>query len=432
VSGRWQYNLEIKTRRDQIVYYCKLAVGTPIPWLLFAFAASLSLSRAALEIASWSLAVLTSAYIFADRYAENREFRFFRIGSDLLLLGFLLSGLVTAATCSSFGDAISTIGEWRWVVLLYALAYCWQLFPGMNRIFYALLAVATAVCGYAVWQHFAGIDLLTGQTLVDAPTRVYFLPTALFGSTEVLGTLAAIALPLLASAFVLRDRRDNRVESAIILGASLVLTAALFWTYRPGLWIAGSLGVIVAFLVKARQITVYVGSLAALVAFILFAFYSSPSKMFDRLHEVETKRSAQQREQINAEVVIWQDHPWFGAGVEAVHTTERAKYDPNLGNVYFMILAQAGAFGALFYLLFILSSMLATYRIFNEIPPTHHWHRVLVAGGLGAQVAFHVAGLYWNTLAEAVTLNLYVFILASIAYLTQRYESGIVSDDSSL
>lgn len=436
VTGRWVQDIEVENGKDRFVYYAKMIVGTPIPWMLSALVVLTFFSRAGSEIAAWICAILTFVYIIADRIGRTKEFRFFRVGSDFFLFGFLLVSVISASSSASGEDSLATLGDARWILLMYGLAYCWELFPGLNRIFFLMLGSAAALATYALWQHFTGLDPIRQIVLANAPTQShpYFIPTGFFSSAETLGTVLAVVLPLPAAAFLLADRKDDWHERYIPLGLVVLLSLAVFWTYRPGLWIAAVLGLVVTLLQKGRsrskQWFTLVTTLLGFFLVVLFAMYSgNPGAMLDSVEQNEVVRATQQRAQINNEVALWQNSTWIGVGHAAVRS---AQYDSTTGNVYFQLLAQSGVFGVAFYLLFILSFLLMTYRIYAEIPESHYWHRVLISGGLGAQVAFHAAGLYWSTMTEAITLNLFILLISALSYVSEHYSRGLVTDDVSL
>ncbi|MES2963820.1 MAG: O-antigen ligase family protein [Bdellovibrionota bacterium] len=431
VTGRWLRDIQVSDRKDWMVYYAKSVIGTPIPWLFVAIAIVSAFSRAGSEIASWTTAILTILYIAADRFARTREFSFFRIGADFFLLGLALVGLVGALTSSSISLGVATIGDLRWIVLLYAFTYCWELFPGLNRVFTLLVAAGCVVAAYGLWQHFMGLDLLTGETLPDAPVarHPFFVPTGFFGTPEAFGTLLVTLLPFPAAAFFQSEDRDHWIEKWLPLGIVVLFTIAIMWTYRPGFWMAAAVGVVVTMIMQAKKLGTFIIAVAITVAAVTFASYDSPSSMLDGVQASEQVRADRQRAQINTQVDLWQKSIVFGAGHES---TEAGTYDAGTGNVYFHILAETGVLGAALYLLFILSFLLGTYRIYQEIPSTHTWHRVMIAGGLGSQIAFHAAGLYWVTFAEALTMNLFILILSAMSYISEHYSRGLVSDDVSL
>ena len=432
VTGRWLQDIEIKNGHDRLIYYVKIAVGTPIPWLFSALVILSFFSRAGSEIAAWLCAFLTFVYVIADRLARTREFGFFRVGSDLFLLGYLLVTVVTALQATSTADAIATLGDARWVLLLYGFAYCWELFPGLNRIFFLTLSAACALSIYGLWQHFTGVDLYRGIALANAPVKgfAYFIPTGFFASPEVFGTVLATVLPFPAATFLLSDKKDEWNERYLPLGISILLSLAIFWTYRPGLWLAAVLGVVITMLMKSKQWFTFVSTLVVFFGVVLLTTYQfSPETMLAGVEASEVVRGDHQRAQIASMVELWQKSTWTGVGHDAVRA---ANFDVSSGNVYFQILAQSGVLGAAFYLLFILAFLLMSYRIYAEIPESHYWHRVLISGGVGAQIAFYACGLYWSTMAEALVVNLFILILSAVSYVAEHYSRGLVTDDVSL
>ena len=432
VTGRWLQDIEVKSSRDRVVYYIKQIVGTPIPWLFSALVILSFFSRAGSEIAAWLCTILTFAYVFADRLGSTREFNFFRVGSDLFLLGFVIVTISSSLHASSVTDGLATLGDARWVLLLYGLAYCWELFPGLNRIFFLTLAAASAVSIYGIWQHFTGVDVLRDVALANAPVGswAYFIPTGFFTTPEIFGTVLATVLPFPAATFLLSDRNDDWKERYVPLACTLLLSLAIFWTYRPGLWLAAFMGIAVTMLMKSKQWFVLVATFICFFGVILLATYGgSPGEMLSGVETSEVARGEHQRAQINAQTTIWQENTWIGAGHDAVRA---ADYDPSTGNIYFQILAQTGVLGMIFYLLFILAFLLMSYRIYSEIPQSHYWHRVLIAGGVGAQIAFHASGLYWSTLSEAIVVNLFILVVSAVSYVSEHYSRGLVTDDVSL
>ena len=432
VTGRWLQDIVVETGRDQFVYYVKMIFGTPIPWLFSALVILSFFSRAGSEIAAWLCTVLTLIYVIADRLGRTREFSFFRVGSDFFLLGFVIISLIGLTNAATPADGIATLGDARWVLLMYALAYCWELFPGLNRIFFLMLASASALAIYGVWQHFTGLDPVRGLSLANAPVKhfPYFIPTGFFSSPEIFGTVLATVLPFPAATFLLSDRKDEWNERWLPLAITLLLGLAVFWTYRPGLWLAAFVGVAFTMLMRAKS---WFFLLASIVVFfgavMLITYAGSPGEMLDSVSANELVRSEHQREQLHAQTELWQKSPWIGVGHDAVRT---GNYDSTSGNVYFQILAETGVLGAAFYLLFIVGFLLMSYRIYAEIPESHYWHRVLISGGLGAQLAFHACGLYWSTMGEAITVNLFILILSAVSYVSEHYSRGLVTDDVSL
>jgi hypothetical protein len=437
VTGRWDRELHqsqlsrLKTPREWFLYYVKIVSGTPIPWLMCIYALTAFVTRAGNELAAWACASLTLVYLLADFLSGLREVRIYRIGGDLFLLCYILIGVASAAGGQSVDDNLATLGGLRWILLLYLMTYCWELFPGLNRIFMFCVGGASLAAMYGIWQHFSGVDLVGSTELASAPVpgTIFFTPIGFFNTPEHLGTSLALILPFPVAAYLLDIRRSERLPRYAALALALLLALGILWTYRPGMWLAGSIGIVIAAITAARNVFKLLFTSATLIAVVLLTSYSSPDRFWEAVEKTEATRSEAQRSQINAQVLIWETSPWTGASHASIKT---ANYDPGTGNVYFQVLAQTGVLGASFYLLFILGFLLSTYRIFQDVPHSHYWHQVFVAGSLASQITFHIAGLYWSTLSEGMSINLFVLIASGTSYLGHHYGLGIVTDDHAL
>ncbi|MDX9732234.1 MAG: O-antigen ligase family protein [Bdellovibrionales bacterium] len=463
VRGRWLYKADLSNAREHTIHTTKQLVGFLIPWLMLALPFFLATSRAATEIASWGLAFLTLLYVATDAFARHREFRFFRLGPDLSLAACLFFGILSIvanlAQIGSGHDAISLIlkglGHLRWIPLLYLFVYAWELFPGLNRVVTVLVGTV-ATTALLVWvQHFQGVDWLTGEALPNAPTgRIpFFVPKGFFGSTEALATLFACVLPFPVAAACLRKEREGADRLTWIgFGISVVIALALFFTYRPGFWWAGATGILTLLIFPGERRFKLLASIAAAITavwLILFIPYGSSqvdeaassthASVLERINAEEAVRNEQHRLQMNLLVKIWESAPLLGiAGAplltpqdaDATTPPVAARYDSV--NVYFLILARSGLIGLGLYLAFVLHHLLNTLRLFYEIPESHHRHRVLVAGCFASQCAFHVAGLYWGTMTEAFSMNLFILVSSITLYMNEHYTHGLVSDDSAL
>ena len=431
ITGRWMRDIEVQTRKEWAIYYLKQVIGTPIPYLIWAYAALAFFSRAGIEIAAWLCALLTLVYICADRFSKLREFHFFRVGGDIFLIGYRIVGIIGAFDNTSVVAGLATLGGVRWVLLLYLVAYSLELFPGLNRIYLVMLTSSVFASAYGIWQHFTGVDLIRGTALASSPLlhKVYFVSQGFFSTPEIFGTTLAMMIPFPAAAFLLNEQRDGNMKRAFALALIFFLGAGLLFTYRPGLWGAAAISVLLIGLFTPRKLFQLSLMSIVFVGAVLVSTYGNLGEMWNSVQISETTRSESQRSQINTQVKLWQENIWIGVGQRA---RDAAGYDPGTGNVYFQVLAQNGLLGCGFYFCFVLGFLLATYRVFQEIPRTHHWHRVLIAGAMGSQIAFHLAGLYWSTIAESVALNLFILIIASVSYLSEHYDSGLVPDDRAL
>ena len=428
IKGRWERDLQAGTRKEWAIYYTKVLFGSPVPYLLLAMCVSLLISRAANEITTWSLAGCVAVYIAADAFSHLHEFAAFRLGSDLLLLGFFLLSTCSALFFSAENLRLEAVASCRWILLAYLLAYTFELFPGLNRLFNILFTVAVAIALYALGQHFSGWDYARQELLRAAPIAPYYAVRGLFNSAEILGTTLSMLLPFAISCFLLTDADERPLRKWVSLAVALLLGVTILWTYHAGIWLAALASLVVLVTLSRRKPWMLLLSFVLVIGTILFGFYDSPGQFWEAQQNAEVARAESQRATINTHVQVWQSGPWLGAGWQP----ESRAVDHKASNIYFQILSQSGILGLGLYLLFILSFALNTYRLWQEVPSTHQWHRVFVVGVLGSQVAFHVSGLYWSTLGEDLTANFFALLLAMSAYVFEHYSRGVVSDDYAL
>jgi O-antigen ligase len=139
-------------------------------------------------------------------------------------------------------------------------------------------------------------------------------------------------------------------------------------------------------------------------------------------------------------LAMFKDHPWIGVGYkqnEVLASTYAAKLNlqPTSGQShsnYIEFLATTGLVGFFSYMLFLLAFILMTARLLTSIPSTHTWHKVFVLAALGAQLAFHIGGLTHRNFGDDIVLHQFLFWLAVISYMSQRYYAHIVPDDRSI
>jgi hypothetical protein len=477
IRGTWDYNVDLSIGRERTVHSVKQIVGAPIPWLVLSLPVFLASSKTATEIASWGLAFLILSYIASDSFAQNREFRFFRIGPDITLASCFAIGLFSivssqslatnfnasaGSNIDSFGLIFEGLGQLRWIPLLYLFVYAWELFPGLNRLVLCLIGAATTISLIAWVQHFQGIDWVSGEALQSAPTggARYFVARGFFDSAETLAIFLACVLPFPFAAACLGRETDEMDRTTWFgFGLAAFISLALIFTYRPEFWWAGLAGfaallmfpgerrmkfifAICASILAIWSIFVFAGHLTAETGTINTSTQGNVSEtptsgsIWNTIVAEYSQREEVHRAHMNKLVTIWEQSPLLGVSgaVEGLRATgeKDASASPEGVNVYFLILARGGILGLIAYLGFVLHHLLNTLRLFYEIPASHHKHRILVAGCFASQCAFHVCGLFWNTMTEAISMNLFILVGSISLYMTEHYALGLVPDDNAL
>lgn len=433
VTGRWNRNIVVENSRDRFFYFLKHIAGTPAMWLLPIFIITLFVSRAALEISTWGFAACVLIYIVADGFSKTKEFTSYRFGSgsDFALIGFFLTAVIGTCVMVPWPETINGLLAIRWIILAYIFIFGLDLFPGLNRLYFIMIFGALVLSGYGFFQHFAGFDQVRGGNLTLEPFKdhAYYQVIGFFSSPRVMPTLLAMAIPFPAAAYLFAEKRISATVRFSLLPVICVLSLALMWSYQPGIWVAGFAGVVALAILQFRRMFSLFGSVAVFIIAVLFIAYGSPQNFSEQLKPQEEVAAATQRQELGKQLNAFSEAPFLGNGTGS-STTEKMNRD--FGSVYFQLLAETGVVGIIFFFVFVLGSLLTAYRLLQEIPNSYYWHRTIVAGTMGSQIAFLAAGLHWPTLREPLVTYLFIFELAVISYVTEQYRRGLVSDDYAL
>lgn len=441
VTGRWNQNIKATTKQNWSSYYIKQVAGTPVPWLINIFLFLSFLSPLVNDIVAWVCALLATIYILADRFSETREFSIFPIGVDVAVVFFIFVLVINALFIGH--DGLLSLLSFKWLLLPYFFAYLLELFPGLNNMFQVLFGAGLVATAYAFIQHFMGVEWISGRSLEFAPLKEfsYFCNSAFSQYPEVFGSLMAMILPIPISCYLSAERRNSGVLRGVSLLLTFTLALAIFWTYRPGLWIASLGGVLICLIVHSQRHFKFILAFLFFFLIVVFATYQSPGQFWHQMKDRESLRAAVEREHINVLFAEFAQSPFLGIGLK-----RGPNFDTNFSpveaesknmkeletNIYFELLAHIGLLGTFAYFAMILPFLLFSYRLFQEIPSSHFWHRVLAASIAAGQVSFHLSGLYWSTLSHSSLTNLFAFYMAVAAYLHHHYMKGLVPDDHSL
>lgn len=424
--------------------YWGTLLHAPVPFFLCLYALSLMVSMSGMEIFGWGACILTLVYILVNKAVKMREFYLFRLGVEVPLLGLLLVVWMSLTFNAPEAGLLEPIGKLRWILMLYLLTFALEVSPVLNRILHIFIVAGTIVGGYAIFQHFTGVDIIRGDHRAVTPAPFegadVFQNSGFLSHHLTYGYSFSMILCFSFAALLLSRRKPWYVRlgflsSVIIIGLSLV------WTYGRGVWLATAIAfLIMTSYVSRKHLIVFlliVGSLCGVVYETNPGLRERVASVWDAGYFSNDDRRAVWK----ANFEMFSDHPWMGVGY-LQNEVLLGEYYKKLGiekefgghahNNYLQMLSTTGILGFFCYMLFILSFLLMTHRLWTDVPETHFWHRVLVLGALGAQLSLHTGGItQWN-FGDAENNHLFIFILAMMAYMSERYARGIVPDDYSL
>lgn len=431
-----KYNLASQLRS----FFSKAVLASAYIYVL-----SLPTSGAAIELASVGLTIFMVLVALADRLCSQKLIEWHTLGVEMPLLIFTLTlaaGLILNAPADGLthGALDAALLFYRMGLMLVLFSMALQVVKNLNAVFTTLLTVALAVSIYGVWQYFTGQDLIrhTSLMLVDEGSRFYksqgtFHSPLTFAHTVMMVACLPWAAFLLGSQFVWWKR-------ALSLLAFIVLVLAVVFSHGRGAWIALLITVPVMAVFVSRKALVYVLLTLAVVFFAVNKLNPEiKTKLFQTFSE-SPQEAEEKRLLWEVNLAMFKDHPWIGVGYkqnEVLASTYAAKLNlqPTSGQShsnYIEFLATTGLVGFFSYMLFLLAFILMTARLLTSIPSTHTWHKVFVLAALGAQLAFHIGGLTHRNFGDDIVLHQFLFWLAVISYMSQRYYAHIVPDDRSI
>ncbi len=419
-------------------------LDAPIPIFISLYALSLLTSMSGMEIFGWATCAFTLLYILANHFMRMREFYFFRLGVELPLLGLIFIVWLGLTINAPDAEKLDPMGSLRWILMLYLFTYTLELFPSLNKIMYIFLFGGTLVGAYGIFQHFTCLDLVRGaeRPLTFAPVEGATTCQSIGFMSHHLtyGYSAGMFICFAFAGFLLGKRKSTWHRIGFFI-STVVIALSLLWTYGRGVWIA----VILAFFVMTSYVSKkHFFSFILIAAIIFGVVYTSNPELKERFNSIWSDQNFSNVERQGlwkANFEMFKDHPWLGVGYgqnlprlqeyyQKVNVTR--EWGGHAHNNYLQMLSTTGILGFFCYMLFILTFLLMTHRLWLEVPETHFWHRVIILGALGAQICLHTGGItQWN-FGDAEVNHLFIFILAMVAFLAEKYARGIVPDDYAL
>ncbi len=208
--------------------------------------------------------------------------------------------------------------------------------------------------------------------------------------------------------------------------ATLVTTGlSVYLTLTRGAWMGVFMGLVIMFFILSWRWGM--GLIAAGLAAGLI-LYTASDTFKTRIDQAMNPAQSYDSERINLWKSNWamfEDHPWVGVG-HGDYKKFLPEYFQKLGipadhfqshahNQYLQFLSNTGALGLIFYLTFIGSMMIVTYKGYQK-----HKDPALL-GALGAQVAFHVGSFTECNFERAKVRLVYLFFCAlALSLMDQR------------
>lgn len=301
---------------------------------------------------------------------------------------------------------------------LVSLVACWVAAKRRGRQLLSIGAacILAGLGAYSLLLWATGTDTSVGTDLGGEGFTRRIFPAA-FGHPNQFAATLGMLLPLTLAMGLATPERKRRVA---LLGVTLIGGAALLFTYSRNFWIAVALALaIVCLTSRLGRILLAIGAVAvaALVPFTLGRFTETPLSG----GRVEIWRQA---------LVVIEEHPWAGIGLErfpefsgGIALPDTADAPPHAHSLLLTTATELGVPAALAVLAILVTLIVAlTRRILADRGAPHP----LSIGCLGALVVIVVGGLFDAVVFHNVpTLMIAAAILGISAAVTARAPYGV-------
>lgn len=320
------------------------------------------------------------------------------------------------------------LGSLRWIVLYFGLRAALTVgfkTEDLDSARGVLVALFVVLGGYAVLQHFWGVDLIRFDQADVAPMDEWplggsgklYRAVGFLGSPMTFGHSWALWTALFA-ALVFADWDQNK-RAAGTGWAFLFLVIALYCSYTRGAWLGAAAGVLLAagFVQRRWMIRVLVGLGGAAVT--LWVANESFRRRVEDLVSGQG-HSAMDRWMIwKANAWLFLQHPWLGVGWgqnealigEAHRALGQVGQLGHAHNTWMQILSGTGILGAVGMVFFWGALPLVAVRAAHRDPAHRGWW----IGLLAVQLALQVGGLTECNFKDAEVGHLFLFLMALLS-----------------
>ena len=225
----------IETRKFQLAVVLQKCVGI----LFLLYAASLTCSMAGMEIFSWGTTAFFIAYLLSKR---GQNLSLYTLGIEIPLVILLVVAVLGLRLNSPTGDSIFALGRLRNFLLIYVFTYCFRSVSEVRRLIFVILAFATAISVYGIWQHYSGIDLWRHDhralVLIPWTTQKLYSTVGFFNHHLTYAHSYAMILCIPWAILLLMGKKLKTWQSALVLVSFLLIGTSVLFTYGRGAWLA--------------------------------------------------------------------------------------------------------------------------------------------------------------------------------------------------
>ncbi len=374
--------------------------------LLLLFAISVIISQSLMDLFSTVLCLYLAYQWFQYRQQTPRLVVTPKMGFDWLwgvwlavaAIGFALNVPPPIETPSHFW--LVRLVEFKWILILYFMVGSLQI-GSFKESGLKWFNAAILICSiYALIDYFIqsynnpNIEIRLGGLFQFAMTYAHSY---------------GIFLCVLFGIFLSTKKSLSKKQFLFSATTFLIVGASVLFTFTRGAWIAAAIAIVVISFLKSIRTGITAIITLLVLGAGLYLMVPSIKNRIDftaKVAEAKTAKESYDTERVvlwKTNLMIFQDHPWFGTGYGQNKFKLREYYekqglpkDQFIGhahNQYLHLLAGTGILGLACYLGVLGTVFLMTLFAYYKTPESNTLYKGLALGSLGGQIFFAVGGL---------------------------------------
>lgn len=415
-----------------------LSYDRVLTFLLCFYAIAIFTSMAALEISIWIMMVMILVGVLRSMKSPEGP-KAFKLGIDWALAGLFVTVVLGWFFNREDGAIFNVVvGAVRWIVTLYGMTFILA-YLKVPRVFFGgyvfsifVASIYGFVTVYTKWDFIRGREVPFRLRTHDG--EFFARAVSFLGSPMQLGHTFSLAVCMLAGVLgyrVLASREKNELGTAFLFLTLVLCGVCLIMTYTRGAWLAALAGLgVMLFLLSRRWFAIGAVAVVFLVTVLTFTSERFKTRAVSIFTTKENYSNMARIELWQMNLAMFRDHPIVGVGLNRNEEIVERYYiqhdipDGFIGHAhsnYLQFLSGTGLVGCLFFMSFIGFYLFISFRLWKRIPADQIWHRGLLLGALGGQVALHVGGFTECNFKTMLVNHHFIFLVAIVGALNWMY-----------
>jgi len=389
-----------KFPKDKLLNYCDWLIGAFL--ILFVFWSPISITATQTAVSFALLFWLVKMFL-------EKKLDLARNPINIPIAAFLFIAALGVITAVDFSYSLKGYMSLGWISIFFLTINNVENPIQFKRLIRILILITTIAGAYGIFQHFTGIDFFG---------NVKHLPRSpgFFDSPMTFGNYILLVLPMVIG---LSFYSNLKTERQWLQLASLIIMAAIIFSYVRGVWLGIIGGLIFMGILRNRRLLTLV--LAGIVVGFLFVVFLPSSRFAKRVTETfKSERPVGDRIYLlEGSLNIIRDYPITGVGWEGFRKVYPRYKPPKAGKVgcnahnnFLDVAVDSGLMGLGMFLWLLAVIYKVGFNIFKKLEDGYI--KGIAWGFLGSFTAFLISGLSQYNFGDSEVVMLFYFLLGMV------------------